>query len=102
MAAYGCSEARLSGVVTTGLNPHAMFLDPRGLEYTVQVGDRICSDAAKVLCTQRRVPRPTNRGSSCGRGHGSTIHTWGWSWRVRHSTHARGSALRLGLQMARR
>jgi len=49
MAAYGCSEVRLSAVVTAGLNPHAMFLDPRGLGYTVQVGDRICSDAEKVL-----------------------------------------------------
>jgi hypothetical protein len=49
MGAYACSELQMTGVVTGGLNPHAMFRDPRGLGYTVRVGDRICKTAEKVL-----------------------------------------------------
>lgn len=49
MASYACSELQLTGVVSGGLNPHAMFRDPRGLGYTVRLGDRICKSAERVV-----------------------------------------------------
>ena len=49
MQGYALSEVKLAGVVSSGLNPHAMFVDPRGLGYTVRAGERISSAAARVV-----------------------------------------------------
>jgi len=46
---YGCEEIRLIAIIAGGLNPHAMFRDPRGIGLSVRVGDRICRSQAKVI-----------------------------------------------------
>ncbi len=46
---YGCEEIRLIAIIAGGLNPHAMFRDPRGIGLSIRVGDRICRSQAKVI-----------------------------------------------------
>lgn len=46
---YGCEELGLIAIIAGGLNPHAMFKDPRGIGIAVRVGDRMCRSQAKVI-----------------------------------------------------
>jgi type IV pilus assembly protein PilP len=46
---YGCEEIKLIAIISGGLNPHAMFRDPRGIGLPIRVGDRICRSQAKVI-----------------------------------------------------